>query len=74
MKMIRKAVEEFKKENGNENFSQKEMLMYLITRLDNLPCEQHIKTIAGNAARSKLMLVLYPLTVTIIGILYYIKT
>jgi len=39
---IREKIEEFKHENGNNNFTNKEMLMYLIKRLDNLPCEEHL--------------------------------
>ena len=44
---IKEAVTHFKNENGNEKFTQKEMLMYIVQRLDNLPCAAHIEAI-GN--------------------------
>lgn len=34
MKDFREKVNEFKQENGNINFSQKEMIMYLIKKVD----------------------------------------
>jgi len=42
---IKKAVEEFKQENGNEKFTTKDMLMYLVHRVDDLPCAKHIDEI-----------------------------
>jgi len=42
MEKIKKAVDEFKSENGNEKYTQKELLMYIIKRLDKLPCEEHV--------------------------------
>lgn len=50
---IRKAVEEFKKENGNETFQTKDLVIYLVKRMDNLPCEAHVSRIAGLEARIK---------------------
>jgi len=44
-KNIRKAIDEFKEENGNERFSQKDLLMYLVNRVDNLPCNKHMGVI-----------------------------
>jgi len=48
MDRIRKAVEDFKKENGNNDYPIKDLVIYAIKRLDNLPCEQHIRTIYFN--------------------------
>jgi len=50
---IRKAIDEFKTENGNENFTQKEMLMYIVNRIDNLPCEKHVGLISEAHENSK---------------------
>ena len=50
---IRKAVEEFKKENGNETFQTKDLVIYLVKRMDNLPCGAHVSRIAGLEARIK---------------------
>jgi len=41
---IKAGIEKFKSENGNSNFTQKEILMYIVSRLDNLPCDQHLET------------------------------
>jgi len=42
---IRKAVEDFKNENGNNIYSQKDLLMYIVKRIDNLPCNEHMRVI-----------------------------
>ena len=50
---IKKAVEEFKKLNGNKEFTTKELVIYFNTqqekkidkienKLDNLPCDEHL--------------------------------
>ena len=43
---ITKAIEQFKEENGNNNFTNKDLLIYLVKRIDDLPCEQHNVSIA----------------------------
>jgi len=52
---IRKAVKEFKEENGNDNFSTKDLLMYIVHRVDNLPCEPHVARITGVESTLKSM-------------------
>jgi len=42
---IKQAVNNFRQQNGNENFTNKEMLMYIVQRLDNLPCNEHMTLI-----------------------------
>lgn len=46
MDKIKEAVEEFKKDNGNNSYPVKDLVIYAIKRLDNLPCEKHTGTIA----------------------------
>jgi len=41
-KNIKEAVEEFKKQNGNNNFKNSDLLMYIVHRLDRLPCKEHL--------------------------------
>lgn len=48
MDKIKKAVEEFQKENGNNNYPLKELVIYLVKRVDDLPCERHARTIYSN--------------------------
>ena len=43
---MRKEIEEFKKRNGNESFSMKEMTMYLITKVDKV--EEAVTSISNN--------------------------
>ena len=38
---IKNAKEKFNKENGNKNISQKDMIIYIMEKLDKLPCEAH---------------------------------
>ena len=67
MERIRKAVEEFKYENGNDNFSQKDLLMYIVKRIDNLPCEKHVQQIANVDARVRILLWAVPIIITLMG-------
>lgn len=39
---IKKAINDFKTENGNDTFTQKDLLMYLVKRIDDLPCVAHM--------------------------------
>ena len=56
---LREAVKLFKEENGNKNISNKDLIMYAITRIDNLrdeieekltnlPCQSHVDVIYNN--------------------------
>lgn len=33
---MKEAIEQFKKTNGNENFTQKDMLIYVISKIDRI--------------------------------------
>ena len=70
MENIRKAVDEFKKANGNEKYSTNDLVMYLVKRIDDLPCENHVSRIAAVEARIKtwtwVAAILIPLFIIII--------
>lgn len=36
MKHVKKVAEDFRKQNGNINLTQKDMLMYLVTKVDSI--------------------------------------
>jgi hypothetical protein len=48
MDKIKKAVEEFKQENGNKEYQLDDLVIYILKRVDNLPCEKHASTISLN--------------------------
>ena len=48
MKQIRDAINQFKEDN-NEEFNTKDLIIYLIKRIDMLPCAEHRMDIAANA-------------------------
>ncbi len=68
-KKIREEIEAFKKQNGNVNFTQKEMLWYLMSKVDNLSSHEaritnvekttsrHWKIIMGVAGATILFLI-----------------
>ena len=70
MGKIEKAVEEFKSQNGNKEYPLKDLVIYAINRLDNLPCEAHIKTIAGNATRSKMLMWAFGIEIAILALIF----
>ena len=43
---IRQGIEKFKEENGNVHFKESELLMYIVHRLDSLPCDNHLEKIS----------------------------
>ena len=43
---IKEGIEKFKAENGNSHFKESELLMYIVHRLDNLPCTEHLERIS----------------------------
>jgi len=78
---IKKAIENFKEKNGNEHYTEKDLLMYIVQRMDNLPCNEHLKTMynikAGMETNARLIKhwqwtagILLTLILTIIGLSY----
>ena len=69
MDNIKQAVDDFKQQNGNINMPNKDLIIYLITKFDNLPCEEHVKTIQANSTRSKILLWVNGIIVTALLVL-----
>jgi hypothetical protein len=63
---IKKAVSEFKKTNGNHDYTQKELIMYIIKRIDDLPCIEHVSRIQDNDTRGKILLWINGVEITMI--------
>ena len=83
--MVKKDMEEeikkFKQENGNNNFTQKDLLMYIVRRIDDLPCEEHLQLVlekSGDIKEIKAQIkqwkwtagILLTLILTLIGVLH----
>jgi len=71
------AAEEFKKENGNEKISNSEMLMYIVKRIDELPCEKHIAKIEESISTIKMWKWFAGIVITItysilLGVLWFL--
>ena len=49
-KQIKETVKKFKEKNGNNTFTQKDLLMYIVQRIDNLPCVEHMSLIQETKA------------------------
>ena len=62
---IKKAVEEFKSENGNTAYTTKDLMMYLVHRIDNLPCVQHVETMQQNKVRTKMLMWIFGISIGI---------
>lgn len=69
MEGMKEAIDEFKRQNGNNNFTNKEMLMYLIHKTDTI-----VITIGGiKVNRSKIhgiiggAIVILPVVTAVIG-------
>lgn len=78
-KSIKEEINKFKEKNGNDNFSTKELIIYAIQRLDNLPCEAHINKISTIEGRvelgTKISIALFGLLMTLIsGLIYIVLT
>jgi len=80
--MIKDIVNKFKKENGNENFTQKDMIIYIVSKLDDMDgkfdviqnkFEKGTGKIAENRANiTSIRRILYALIPILAGVLGYI--
>jgi len=66
---MQEAISQFKNKNGDNNFSSKDMLKYIIYRIDDLPCKAHITMMTKTEARTKFIMWFIPASITVIGIL-----
>ena len=51
VEQMKEQIEQFKRTNGNESFTQKEMIMYLVTKVDAI--EEKITDGAGKIAANR---------------------
>jgi len=71
---IREVVKNFKKENGNTKISTSDMIIYLVERLDKLPCETHMNTIAELKGKLNLLIpILLAMFGFVIGLIYFLN-
>ena len=70
MDEIKKAVNEFKKKNGNDKYQLEDLVIYAINRIDNLPCESHTKVISGNETRSKMTVWALGIEIAVIALIF----
>lgn len=66
---IKEVIKQFKEENGNDTFTNKDFLIYLVQRVDNLPCDSQISKISKMDGKLRMLLWGFPIGLSIIGIL-----
>ena len=67
---LKKIAEEYKNQNGNKAITQKDLLWYIIKRLDDIDkinCNQD-KKIERNSTTLKIFLILLPIGIAIAGV------
>ena len=52
-KEIKKVAEKFRADNGNKRIPDNDLLIYIMTKVDNLPCNTHIEKISYCASTIK---------------------
>ena len=52
-KRMKEEIENFKSKNGNNTYTTKDLLMYIVQRVDSLPCEEHLNKISNVELVSK---------------------
>lgn len=71
-KLIKDTAERFKEENGNSKIDNNDLLIYIMTRIDSLPCKPHLKTITKIDTRQKMTMWLVGIGLSVIGLLYIV--
>ena len=63
----------YRKKNGNDKILTDDMLFYIIDRIDNLPCMEHLCTISELSGVIKVIVpVMLAGFASIIGLIYYL--
>ena len=63
---IKKAVEEFNMQNGNNEVRQKDLLIYIMTKIDNLPCDKVANKVTKNSTWLAIFKWYIPISISII--------
>ena len=69
-KLIKETAENFRKENGNEHIENNDLLIYIMTKIDNLPCKPHLETITKIDTRQKMTMWAIGIGLSLLGLLY----
>lgn len=73
---MKEEIEKFKQDNGNADFTQKEMIMYLVSRVDTIfdKLDHCAGGLAENRARlngiSKMIYIGVPILLSVIGYMF----
>jgi len=68
MTNIKEAIEQFKQDNGNQNFTLKEMIMYNVTKIDEMKNDLNTHLTTAAAEDGKLRGKVSILTKNVIGL------
>lgn len=72
-KIIKETAEKFRKENGNNKIDNNDLLIYIMTKIDNLPCEPHVKIIQDTKSQLKILKLMIPIMLSLIfGLIFYL--
>ena len=69
-KIIKETAEKFRKENGNNKIADNDLLIYIMTKIDTLPCANHLASITTVETRQKMMMWGIGIGLSVIGLLY----
>lgn len=69
-KIIKETADKFRKENGNNNIDSNDLLIYIMTKVDTLPCSSHLASISVVETRLKMMMWGVGIGLSVIGFLY----
>ena len=47
-KLIKETADKFRAENGNSNIDNNDLLIYIMTKIDALPCSEHLSDILSS--------------------------
>ena len=71
-KIIKETAENFRKENGNNKIADNDLLIYIMTKIDTLPCTNHLASITTVETRQKMMMWGIGIGLSVIGLLYVV--
>ena len=74
-KTIRETAKRFKDDNGNHEIPDNDILIYIMTKIDNLPCEPHGKIMQDTKSQLKILKYFMPLFFSfIIGLIIFLHS
>lgn len=74
-KIIKETAKKFRKENGNKEIPNNDLLIYIMTKIDSLPCEPHIKIMQDTKSQLKILKLMIPIILSVIfGLIYFLHS